>query len=557
MPTHRISLKPTKLALVLSMALFSVAAQADDNIMSPDKPDNASSAQARPPKDASNAARVAAAPKTPAIKTITNFSQALRCMDDLFIGFDKKGIVITSAGIPDETGKVKTGTKEMLITAISKMTIKSGAFEFIDFHRQGDDLGNLFAMKGGSPTRLPDYYIRGSITQMDDNAVRKNMGFGIALPFLDLGFSKDDSFDLLSMDMSVGDAASRRILPETSTSNTMIISKSGRSGEAGGKVAKAGLSFNLDLSRSEGMGATTRTLVELGLIEVLWKFTRVPYWKCLDIDSTNPTMMDQAREGFESLSEKDRVLFVQRKLGGSMNRYEGPIYGIITYQLKTAIAEYQKDVGLIADGRLNFDLYYSLFDDTQNQLAELPATPQRPTPLPAMAQPSAPQSQPTPKPVAATPASKPVAESPAASQQMATNFQVRLTSDRGTKPTYKIGEFLNVSLSLSSPGMAYCYYEDVAKNTARIFPNQFNASSMLNAGGVLPLLGGGFKIKFDQRGQERVACIGDDHEVVVPGAFRGTKDLTPMPVHSLDEVITQFKQVNPTATTGIVEITVQ
>ena len=109
----------------------------------------------------------AAAPKTPAIKTVTNFSQALRCMDELFLAYGKNGIVVTSTGIPDETGKVRTGTKEMLITAIAKMTVKSNAFEFIDFHGGGDDLARLFDTKGQSMMKIPDYYIRGSITQMD------------------------------------------------------------------------------------------------------------------------------------------------------------------------------------------------------------------------------------------------------------------------------------------------------------------------------------------------------------------------------------------------------
>lgn len=528
MPARPVFFKPSRLAVLLSSALLSMAVQADDLFSSESKV---------------TAARAAAGPKTGAVKTITSFSQALRCMDDLFLGFDKRGIVITSAGIPDETGKVRTGTKEMLITAVSKMTVKSGAFEFIDFHSQGDDLGNLFAMKGGTPTKMPDFYIRGSITQMDDNAVRNNKGFGIALPFLDLGFSKDDAFDLISMDMSIGDASSRRILPETSTSNTMIISKSGRSGEAGGKVAKAGLSFNLDLSRSEGVGATTRTLVELGLIETLGKFTRVPYWKCLDIESTNPTMMDQAREGYDSMKEKDRILFVQRKLGGSMNRYKGTMDGVMSEQLKTAIAEYQKDVGLIADGRLNFDLYFSLLDDTQNQLAALPRTPQKQAPVPGMA-----SAAPPPMPTMAAPATVP---------QAAAAFQVRLESDRGTRPTYKVGEFLNVNMSLNSPGMVFCYYEDVGRNTARIFPNQFNSNPMLNAGNLVRLTGGGFKIKFDRPGRERVACVGDDREVVIPQSLKGTRDLARLPVRSLDEVLGQFKQINPTAMVSVVEITVQ
>ena len=79
------------------------------------------------------------------------------------------------------------------------------------------------------------------------------------------------------MDMSIGEAATRKILPVTSTSNTMGIKKGGRSGEGGGKLGKLGLSFNIDLSRTEGLGATTRTLIELGLIESLGKFTQVPY----------------------------------------------------------------------------------------------------------------------------------------------------------------------------------------------------------------------------------------------------------------------------------------
>ncbi|MCX7178082.1 MAG: hypothetical protein NTX56_04665 [Proteobacteria bacterium] len=115
-------------------------------------------------RDVGAEATTAAAPKTPAVKTITSFSQALRCMDELFLGFGKQGIVITSAGIPDETGKVKTGTKEMVITAIAKMTVKSNAFEFIDFHSQGDDLGNMFNAMGDKNRKMPDYYVRGSIT---------------------------------------------------------------------------------------------------------------------------------------------------------------------------------------------------------------------------------------------------------------------------------------------------------------------------------------------------------------------------------------------------------
>jgi len=487
----------------------------------------------------------AAAPKTPAIKTVTNFSQALRCMDELFLAFGKTGIVITSSGIPDETGKVRTGTKEMLISAVAKMTVKSNAFEFIDFHGAADDLGGLFAAKGDAARKLPDYYIRGSITQMDDNSVRKSKGFGISLPFLDIGSSKDDSYDLISMDMSVGDAATRRIMPQTSTSNSMVIVKGGNSMEGGGRLGKVGFSFNLDLSRTEGLGTTTRTLLELSLIETLGKFTQVPYWRCLDADVTNPLIREQARENFDLLKDNEKILFVQRKLGGSMKRYKGPMNGIMSDELKDAVMEYQAQNHLIADGRVNFDLYASLLDDTQNILAAVPSTP--PAGRPAAIQVA------TAAPVAVS--SSPA---PASAQTMAAPapFRVNLDSDRGNRPSYKVGELLNMTLSLTGEGTVFCYYEDVTHQVARIFPNQFFASPTLRAGSVIRLPSGGFKIRFDQPGKERVACVGADREVVIPGNLKGARDLTPLPVRSLDDVINQYKQSNPTLVTSYVDISV-
>jgi len=487
-----------------------------------------------------------AAPKTPAIKTITNFTQSLRCMDELFYAYGKQGIAITSAGIPDETGKVKTGTKEMLITAVSKMTVKSNAFDYIDFHSVADDLSALFAAKGEQSRTMPDYYIRGSITQMDDNTVRKNKVAGFSLPFLDIGASKDDAYDLLSMDMSFGDAATRKIIPITSTSNTLVLIKGGVSGEGGGKIGKLGLSFNVDISRSEGVGAATRTLVELGLIEALGKFTQVPYWKCLDTDITNPLIRDQAREWYDGAKENDRVMFVQRKLAG-MGRYTGPLNGVPSATLKSAVSEYQAKVGLVADGSINFDLYASLLDDLQNQIAALPAA-------------GAPKSNYIPgvTPVPKQPAAAQVVAAPVATSSSSPNpgFRMKLDTERGARPSYKVGEFLNMTLSMNAQGTAYCYYQDVSTSTARIFPNQFRSDSAVQAGAGIRLPSGGFKIRFDKPGPERVACIGSDRELVVPGALRGARDLSPLPVRSVDDVVRQFKQNNPTAVTSIVDITV-
>ena len=91
----------------------------------------------------------------------------------------------------------------------------------------------------------------------------------------------------------------------------------------------------------------------------------------------------------------------------------------------------------------------------------------------------------------------------------------------------------------------------------RIFPNQFYPNSMISAASALRLPAGGFKIRFDKPGRERVACIAADRELVTPGKLTGSRDLTPLPIKSVDDVVGQFKQVNPTASASIMEITVQ
>ena len=485
--------------------------------------------------DIAGMATTASAPKTPAVKTVTNFSQALRCMDELFLAYGKSGIVITSAGIPDETGKVRTGTKEMLISAIAKMTVKSNAFEFIDFHggmgggMVNDDLARLFEATGDGSRKMPDFYLRGSITQMDDNAVRKNAGFGISLPFLDFGISKDAAYDVVSMDMSIGEAATRRILANTSTSNTMVIVKGGTAGEGGGKIGKVGLSFNMDLSKSEGLGATTRTLLELGVIETLGKFTQVPYWRCLDADITNPVIREQALENFDMLKEKERIEFVQRKLAGTMGMYKGPIDGVMNTELREAVMEFQAKSQLLANGSINFDTYAALLDDTMN--------------LPLSAPPKAPAARPAP--------------AAAVSQtQSGEAFSVSMQSDRGQQPTYKVGDFLNMTLSTSGNGTVYCYYEDANKAVAQIFPNQFFPNSNLRPKTPVRLPSGGFKIRFDKPGKERVACVAADREIAMPPNLKGTPTLAPLPVRSLDDVISLYRLGNPAAVTTQLDITV-
>lgn len=270
----------------------------------------------------------------------------------------------------------------------------------------------------------------------------------------------------------------------------------------------------MSLNKAEGMGAGVRALIELGAIELVGKLTSTPYWKCLEIDKTNPLMVEQARDWYDGMKPEERVRLVQRKLAG-MDQYRGPVNGIVSKELTTAIGRFQADNGLIADGRINFELYFALLDADQ-----------------AIAVDTAPVA-----PVASA------AQRPAAATGPLT---VKLDTDRGPRPVYRPKDFLNARVQLSGDGILYCYYRDNGGVIARIFPNRFNPDPFVRAGRslTLPPEGSPFKIRFDQTGQEQLLCFASERDLPLPANLKGA-DLMPLKVASLNELSTAFRKLNP------------
>jgi hypothetical protein len=478
-------------------------------------------------------ATIAAAAKTPASKTVTNFTPALRCMDDMLLAYGKKDIVITTAGLPDSTGKVQTGTKDMLHTAASKMSIKSKSLVFIDYDTTSNDLLTLFQdiqAAGAFQHKLPNYYIRGAITQLDENALDSQAGAGISLPFMDFGLSKDQVSSVVSIDMNMGETTSRMILPGVNASNSLIVTRAGKSADGGGKIGKAGISFNMSMNKSEGISSGVRALVELGMIELVGKLTGTPYWKCLQIDKTNPVMLEQAREWYDSMAPADRYILVQRKLAG-MNRYKGKLDGLVTPALTSAIGSYQSEIGLIADGRINFDLYYALLDADQ-PIAEDPT----PTKVAAIA---VPQAQ--------------------VAQTKVTPMTMSLETATGTDPKYRVKDKLQAQAQLTRDGVLYCYYKDAIGNIARIYPNRFTPDPFVRANQMvkLPPENSPFHIMFDKANvKEQLVCYASDNDLAIPENIKGA-DLTPLKVSSIDEIGNALRKSNSNVVESIINISVE
>ena len=476
-------------------------------------------------------------PKFQPARNVTGFSASLRCMDDLFLRFGRTNYFVTSQGVPDETGEAKAGTKEMLISAVSAMSVRSNAFTFVDYDQaQGDIefLQKASSPNGGLPAdfAIPTFYIRGAVTQVDSGVIADSASGAVSAPVADLGLSKDQVVSVVAVDLNVGNVQTRQIYPGVSSTNSIAVRRTGKAVDAGGTIKGFGINFNLSYNKSEGMSQAVRTLIELGAVEVLGKLLQVPYWRCLAIEQTNPEAVSLSREWFAKMGEADRARFAQRALRG-LGRYKGEVTGTLDEPTREAVGAYQAEHGLVADGRVNYELYASLIGGDRALGREPPAAGDVP--------PSAPY----------RPAATPL--EPA--------ITLTTSTYKGPYHRYNAGEPLTVTLRSTADAFAYCFYRDAAGRTVRIFPNRFQPDPLVEANRVVTVPGPGAAFELVPErpgGAEEVLCLATrrDSGAAVAQALQ-VADLSPLPFGSLDEVTASFGSAGqPPAATSRLKIQV-
>ncbi|CAK0767799.1 hypothetical protein CCP3SC1_500026 [Gammaproteobacteria bacterium] len=312
------------------------------------------------------------------------------------------------------------------------------------------------------------------------------------------------------MDMNIVLVRTREVLPGYTSTNQIVVSRSSKSADAGGSFLGFGVNFNLNVDRAQGAHQSVRTLVELGAIETMGKLLMVPYWQCLDIEATNPGALGQARDWYEVMSEDDRISQVQAALNQA-GFFSGTQTGRMDEVLRDAVGRYQSANGLIASGRVDFDLYNHLLN--ANLIRE-----------------SGSRRQTNNVPMAA-----------------AVPIAMTLRTARGPSGTaFKVGDAVVLQVALNRSAYVYCYYQDNTKQVVRIFPNRDRSNSYVPAGQTLQVPGesSAFSITMDKAGvTERFACFATPTEIgtIIPDAFK-VADLTPLPgVDSINDLSSKLK----------------
>src|SRR3569833_2503335 len=92
-----------------------------------------------------SATRLKQGPQEKPFRSITSFSSALRCMDDLMISNGVRDVSVLVEDLIDQTKKVNTKTKNKQNTTMSDMTNRSRAIRLIAFNQDTNKLIGFLA----------------------------------------------------------------------------------------------------------------------------------------------------------------------------------------------------------------------------------------------------------------------------------------------------------------------------------------------------------------------------------------------------------------------------
>lgn len=444
-------------------------------------------------------------------RNVTDFTSGLRCMDETLFAFGTRDVVFLLEEMRDESRRLGVGTRDMMISAVSEMTRRSRAVRLLTFGNDNQNVQFLLQqLEKRTPFGiLPQYDIRGSVTQFDEDVIRKDSKLGVSgllEQLIGFNVSRNTQFNVLGFDASVVSVPDLTIVPGANSKNTVIVARD-QSGVNDGvaSIQKVGLSFSMNVSRNAGVAQALRNMVELASIELIGKVTRVPYWNCLGLDANNPEIKREIEDWFFSMrDDTERNMFFQEHL---RNRkfYDGPVDGKPSPALQAALGAYKKGFGYAENTPTDVAFF------TEFLTRAIPAPPQAPFSTGPIAK--APAEAPSSAPQAAVVSTKAASAPPqAAANASAAGLPPLVVGT--SKPRYKVNEEIDLAIQAQRSGYLYCYIQPAGGAIQRIYPNRNVRDPRIEAGEFVSLPGAqGFKITADKPGAQKIACLAAQREV--------------------------------------------
>lgn len=297
------------------------------------------------------------------MRSMSSFSDSLQCMDRMLRDAEVPTTLITSKQIPDFSTRVPVATKDMVITALLQMSRLSNAFRYVDYEvdiARQDTVQNLTTIllnNNQIQLQRPSLYVSGSVSFVDQNVLNNRFDLGTSGDRFETGYSQSRNVTIIGLELHLGDFRTRTLIPGLDSANEVIIGNGGQGLDLAGRIRDYGWQFNVGRDYAQGSGAAIRTLVELAMIELVGKWSRVPYWQCLTMEQTHPDFQRQLRDWYDEGGSAVHRALVERSLRsrGYLPAPSAPGPDLLTF--RRALARFQADQGMVVTGVVDFNTY--------------------------------------------------------------------------------------------------------------------------------------------------------------------------------------------------------
>jgi curli biogenesis system outer membrane secretion channel CsgG len=465
------------------------------------------------------------APKASPQRNVTQFADALRCMDETMHRYGVRDVSVMIEEMQDQSRRLGAGTRDMMVSAFADMTRRSRGVRLVTFGQDNQNIVQLLslAQRLNDFKVVPQFDIRGSITQFDEDVVRKQGGVGASLasaltgPLLGVRFNRSTQASVLGFDASVIQTTDLSLVPGASSKNTVVVTREETSASDGlAQIRNGSISYTFAVSRNEGVAQSLRNMVELATIELTGKLLRLPYWRCLGVNESSPDVAREMEDWFESMQGPELVRFFQEQLR-FRKFYDGPADGKPNEPYSQALAAYAAQIGATMTSEPDLALFRAFL------LKPIPKAPAKPFT------------------VVRTADGQVAAAEPAPGKEM--KLSVRLS-----KTKYRKGEPIEMVVTVPQPAYVYCFVQSpTTGKIQRIFPNRFQREPRLEANQPLVLPGAqGFKVAAGAEDvkQQGVGCLATEREIYndLPPQLRWG-DFEDIRLGTFEEIRDAFSQI--------------
>ena len=486
-------------------------------------------------------------PTTRPTRSLSSLTPSLMCMDMMFRQAELPTTLVTSKQIPDASTKIAVATKDMIITALSQMSRLSNAFRFIDYEvdiSRQDTVQNMTAiMLNNNQMQLqkPAVYVSGSVSFVDQNVINNHFDTGTSASRLETGFSNNRNATIIGLDLHLGDFKTRTIIPGLDSANEVVIGNASQGLDLAGKIGSYGVQFNVGRDYTQGTGSAIRTLVDLAMIELVGKWSRLPYWRCLTLDQNHPDLQRQMRDWYDEGSPATRSQLVKASLvsQGYMTSQQSAALDNSS-DIKMALGKFQADSGMVVNGVIDFPTYERIMRtytklDADGKLITVGWNPKNAIPVTVVTEKA------TKADLTAVTFGEVVS---------ARTIDLQVENAQLDKATFEVGDQIFLSTSVSRASHVYCYLQEATGKVMRVLPNATNSESLMSSNLAVRLPDWmsnkpGFILDTAAPGNESLICLATNDDVMpkLPEALQAAAFKPIVGMSTQAEVLAAFTQV--------------